>query len=77
MLADELAGACLDVAAAADVTRTVAAAQDVVIGGERIDVTEEAGVLVIHEITDPSSSCARSDVTVTGAVYVTLRGPGA
>jgi len=74
-LTNKLEADCLDIAQAADLTRSLAAGTDVVIDGSTIDFTEQAGVLIIHSIDDPTASCTRSDVNVGGALEVTLRGP--
>lgn len=63
-LARTLEEDCLPTTEAAQVTREVAA---------RAGVNDTG--LIIHEVTDDTLDCARSNVTVGGRVEVTIRGP--
>lgn len=76
-LHDRLKSECMDLDRAADLTRSLGAAANIVVNGRHIVLTEEAGVLNIHTIEDSSSGCTRANVTVGGAVDVSLRGPTA
>lgn len=71
----QLGAACMTLDQAADAARALAADTDIVIDGTRIELTEEAGVLVIHMIEEPDAACTRADVNVGGLAEVTLRGP--
>lgn len=73
-LHDRLKSECVGLDRAADLTRSLGAATNIVVNGNHIVITEEAG-LVIHTIEDSSSGCTRANVTVGGSVKVTLRGP--
>lgn len=70
-----LATSCVGLEEAADVARSLAADAKIVVNGTRIDVTEEAGVQVLHQVEDPNATCTRADVNVGARVEVTLRGP--
>jgi hypothetical protein len=74
-LEQRLSAECLGLDAAADLTRSVAAATEIVINGHPIDLSEESGVLVLSQVPDPGAECSRADVVVGGSVEVTLRGP--
>lgn len=74
-LHDRLKSECMGLDRAADLTRSLGAAANIVVDGRHIVLTEEAGVLNIHTIEDSSSGCTRANVTVGGAVDVSLRGP--
>lgn len=73
-LADRLSSECLGLDAAADVARDLAADTDVSALTD-VEFTEEAGLLRIRTVEDSSATCTRADVSVGGAVFVTLRGP--
>ena len=74
-LNEQLDADCIGLDDAADLARRLAASTEIVLDGTRIEFTEEAGVLFIHTIEDPNTSCTRADVNVGGAVEVALRGP--
>lgn len=74
-LADQLEATCMTVDAASSLARSLAAETAIVIDGTRIDFTEQAGALVVHQLEDPSADCTSSVVNVGGRVEVTLRGP--
>ncbi len=73
-LHDRLKSECVGLDRAAELTRSLAAAANIVVDGNHIPLTEEAG-LDIHTIEDSSSGCTRANVTVGGSVQVSLRGP--
>ncbi len=64
-LGDALEQDCRTVASAAELTRQAAA-----------DAGIDGG-LVVHQVIDDTSTCARADVNVGGGVEVTIRGPQA
>lgn len=74
-LDQKLATDCLPLEAAADLVRSLAANTNIVVNDTVIDFTEEADVLAITSVIDPTATCTRSDVVVGGRVDVTLRGP--
>ncbi len=74
-LADQLEATCMTLDAAGSLARSLAAETTVMIEGTRIGLTEQAGVLIVHEVDDPTADCTRSIVNVGGRVEVTLRGP--
>ena len=75
VLADQLDETCLNLSEATSVARSLAAETVIMIDGTRIDLTEQAGVLVLNEVDDPAAACTHSAVNVGGRVEVTLRGP--
>ena len=74
-LADQLEATCMTLDEAGLLARSLAAETTIVIDGTRIDFTEQAGVLIVHDVDDPTADCTRSIVNVGGRVEVTLRGP--
>lgn len=74
-LASKLEASCLNLDDAATLARSLAADAVIEVDGTRIDLTEQAGVLVVHEVEDAVAACTSSTVSVTGRVDVTLRGP--
>lgn len=74
-LNDQLEAECVGIDEAATVTRTLGDSTDIRINGAIIEVTEEAGVLVINTVEDPAATCTQADVNVGGRVEVILRGP--
>lgn len=74
-LAEQLDATCLHLGEAASLARSLAARTVIEIDGTRIDLAEQAEVLVVHEVEDPAAACTSSAVNVGGRVEVTLRGP--
>lgn len=75
-LQDQLAVGCLGLDEAADLTRTLSAATDIVVDGNPIDLTEgTGGALAIHTVDTPDAACTTATVEVGGTLAVTLRGP--
>ena len=71
----QLEAECLNIDEAVAAVRTISENADIRINGTTIEITEEAGVLVINTIEEFAATCSRADVNVGGRVEVTLRGP--